>query len=273
MENIYQQKNYHIGFGTYPLQGKQLEDALLCAFDVGYRAIDTAQMYANEADVAQIIQKSEIPQHEFFITTKVQPSNFREEHFIPSVQTSLQKLKTDAVDCLLLHWPPAGGMIESSLQLLQEAYQQGLAKHIGVSNYTSAMMKQAKQMISAPICVNQVEFHPLLNQQKLLQASQETQIPLSAYCPVARGKVFQYHLFDDIAKKHGKTSGQVVLRWILQKGVTLQVMSSNPHNIKANYEIDDFQLSEQEMLAIDELNQVNLRIVNHDIVPWAPEWD
>ncbi len=273
MKNIYQQKNYHIGFGTYPLQGKELEDALLCAFNVGYRAVDTAQMYANESDVARIIKKSGIPQHEFFITTKVQPSNFQAERFISSVQTSLQKLKVDAVDCLLLHWPPDGGMIQSSLELLQEAYQKGLAKHIGVSNYTAAMMKQAQQIVSVPICVNQVEFHPLLNQQKLLQASQETQIPLSAYCPVARGQVFQYSLFDQIAQKHGKSSGQVVLRWILQKGVVTQVMSSNPKNIKLNYQIDDFELSQEDMLTIDELNQVNLRIVDRHLVPWAPEWD
>ncbi len=273
MSHIYKQKNYDRSFGTFPLQGDDLINALTHAIKVGYRSIDTAQMYNNEDAVGAFIANCGMPKNDLLVTTKVHPDNLSEEKFIPSVHASLKKLDMDCVNILLLHWPCTSGDNTISLQLLEECYKQGLAQYIGISNYNSTMMRQCQDIISTPLCCNQIEFHPLLDQNIMLQASAETHIPLTAYCPVARGKVFEYDLFENIGKDIGKTAGQVVLKWILQKGVTLQVMSTNPTNIKNNYALDDFTLSNAQMAEIDTLNSVGYRLVNADLVPWCPEWD
>jgi len=164
---------------------------LNCAIDNGYRAIDTAQMYQNESETGQCIKASGIARDDFLITTKVQPSNFDENLFLPSVELSLKSLQVDSVDVLLLHWPPGSGDIKPSLKLLNAAADEGFARHIGISNYNSKMMRDALHITNHPLVTNQVEFHPLLNQDILLGAAEETGIPLSSYCSVARGAVFK----------------------------------------------------------------------------------
>lgn len=273
MPNIYQQKNYNRSFGTYPLMGKDLEQALKHAIEAGYRSIDTAQMYENEEAVGHFIQQCDIPREQLLITTKVHPDNCNEVNFIPSVKESLNKLALDYVDCLLLHWPCPNGDNTLSLKLLEKCQQMGLSKHIGVSNYTAKMMRQCQEIIDTPIVCNQVEFHPLLNQDILLQTAQETGILLTAYCPVARGEIFKYELFDEMAKELNITPAQVALKWILQKGVTLQVMSTKPTNIHNNYQLEGFSLSDAQMQRIDALTQTGYRIVDENLVPWCPKWD
>lgn len=271
--NLYFQKNHARSFGTYPLKGEVLEDALKCAINVGYRAIDSAQMYGNEADTGSALQSIGCPRSDLCITTKVHPDNYQEEKFIPSVKESLSKLQLDYVDALLLHWPPIGDSITQSLQLLEEAAKQGLTKHIGVSNYTAQMMREAVKVVATPLITNQVEFHPLLDQSILLQAAKETGIPLSSYCSVARGEVFKYPMFTEIGKTYGKSAAQVVLRWILQHGVPVNTMSTKTQNIRANYDVMDFTLSSYDMSKIDHLNKIGYRIVDASKVPWAPKWD
>ena len=259
--NIYFQKTHQRAFGTYPLRGDEALKIIQSAVSVGYRAFDTAQMYQNEAETGEALKMTGIPREEFCITTKVDTANFEEDKFIPSVEQSLKDLRIDQTDVLLLHWPTPGGDIKQSLHLLQRAYDNGLAKNVGVSNYTAQMMRDAKSILEAPIVTNQVEFHPLLNQEKLLAASFETGIPLSSYCSVARGEVFKHALFSEIGAGYGKTAGQVVLRWILQKGVSINTMSRNPDNIKANFEVMDFTLSSIDMNRIDAMNFIDYRIV------------
>lgn len=273
MTHIYNTHNYNRSFGTYPLQGDVLIKALNMAMDVGYRSIDTAQMYENEDTVGDFLKQTTISPDDMFITTKVHPDNFTEQDFIPSVKESLKKLGLDYVNCLLLHWPCPSGDNTVSLQLLEQCQKMGLTQHIGVSNYNSTMMRHCADIIETPLVCNQVEFHPLLNQDIVLHTAQETGIPLTAYCPVARGEVFKYRLFQEIGDAIGKTAGQVVLRWILQKGVTLQVMSTNPENIKNNYHLDDFTLSDAHMAQIDALTATQYRIVDESLVPWCPIWD
>lgn len=135
------------------------------------------------------------------------------------------------------------------------------------------MMRQAVRIVDAPLVTNQVEFHPLLNQDKLLAGANEVGIPLSAYSSVARGEVFKHPEFAEIGKPYGKSAGQVVLRWILQKGVSVNTMSTNPRNIRANFEIMDFTLSHVDVARIEKLTRTNYRIVTEDLVPWAPKWD
>ncbi len=271
--NILYQKNYQRGFGTFPLKGKVLHDAMIAALEIGYRAFDTAQMYQNEADTGAVLDESEVARNDLCITTKVEPCNFNTDAFLKSVETSLRDLKLDYVDVLLLHWPPEDGNVVPSLKLLEEAHQRGLAKNVGVSNYNASMMRIAKQTIEAPVITNQVEFHPLLNQEILLAASIETGIPLSSYCSVARGEIFKYPELAEIGKKYGKSAAQVALRWILQKGVCINTMSTRVENIRANYNIMDFTLGDMDMARIDAKNHANYRIVTSDIAPWAPVWD
>ncbi len=271
--NICFQKTYQRAFGTYPLKGKVLHDAIAAAAEAGYRAFDTAQMYGNEADTGAALAATGLARGEMMITTKVEPGNFAADRFLPSVERSLKDLRIDRADLLLLHWPPIGGDIAPSLRELQKARDRGLAADIGVSNYTAQMMRDAKAIVDAPIATNQVEFHPLLNQDILLAAAAETGIPLSAYSSVARGEVFRHPRFAEIGAAYGKSAGQVVLRWILQKGVSLNTMSTNPANIRANFDIMDFTLSSVDMARIEALTHMGYRIVTADLVPWAPIWD
>ncbi|MFN0115277.1 MAG: aldo/keto reductase, partial [Paracoccaceae bacterium] len=245
--NICFQKTHQRAFGTFPLNGEVLADAIQAAVEVGYRAFDTAQMYGNEADTGAALAACGVARSELCITTKVHPANFTADLFLPSVEASLKALGIDRADILLLHWPPVGEEIAPSLRLLQQARDRGLADHVGVSNYTARMMRDARAILDAPLVTNQVEFHPLLNQDKLLAAATETGIPISSYSSVARGEVFKYPLFGEIGAGYGKTAGQVVLRWILQKGVSLNTMSTKPENIRANFEIMDFTLSSIDM--------------------------
>ena len=271
--NIYFQNTYQRSFGTYPLEGEDANNAISAAAEVGYRSFDTAQMYGNEAETGEALEATGIARDELCVTTKVHPDNFGEDKFMASVEQSLKDLRLDYVDVLLLHWPPIGGDIAPSLKLLQGTYEQGLAKNIGVSNYTIQMMRDAASIINAPIVTNQVEFHPLLNQDKLLAGANEIGIPLSSYSSVARGEVFKHPEFAEIGQGYGKTAGQVVLRWIIQKGVSINTMSTNPENIRKNFDIMDFTLSSVDMARIEKLTHTNYRIVTSDLVPWAPEWD
>jgi 2,5-diketo-D-gluconate reductase B len=271
--NICFQGRNQRAFGTFPLRGKECGDAILSAFEAGYRAIDTAQMYGNEPETGSAIAACGLPRAEICVTTKVHPDNYTAQRFLPSVEQSLKDLRLDHVDVLLLHWPPVGGDIRPSVEMLQKAHDRGLTRNIGVSNYTAKMMREAKTIANAALVTNQVEFHPLLDQGKLLAAATETGIPLSSYSSVARGAVFKYPLFAEIGQGYGKSAAQVVLRWILQKGVSVNTMSTKPENIRANFDVMDFTLSSIDMARIDALNATNYRIVSAGLVPWAPQWD
>ena len=271
--NIYYQHTYQRAFGTYPLTGDVARAAIETAADVGYRAFDTAQMYENEAETGESLAATGIPRDQLCITTKVLPDNFAEDRFIASVEQSLKDLRVDYVDALLVHWPPIGGDIAPSLRLLEDCLKRGLTRNIGVSNYTIAMMRDAAKIVDAPLVTNQVEFHPLLNQDVLLAGSNEVGIPLSSYSSVARGEVFKHPEFTEIGQAYGKNAAQVVLRWIIQKGVSVNTMSTKPDNIRANFEIMDFTLSNVDMARIEALTHTGYRIVTSDLVPWAPEWD
>ena len=157
--------------------------------------------------------------------------------------------------------------------MLQNCLERGLAKHIGVSNFNLIMLAQAIDILDAPIGTNQVEFHALLNQDTLLKGANKLGIALSSYCSIARGEIFKYPTLAEIGMQYHKTAAQVALRWILQKGVSVNTMSTKSENIRANFEIMDFTLSSVDLARINALTQTNYRIVNQELAPWAPEWD
>jgi 2,5-diketo-D-gluconate reductase B len=259
------------GFGTWPLRGGEARAAIESALDVGYRAIDTAQMYENEAEVGAAVSASGLQRKDVCITTKVHPDNFAEGTFLASVETSVKKLGGPP-DVLLLHWPPAGGDVVPGLRLLQQALDRGLVSSIGISNYTIAMMETASKILDAPIAANQVEMHPLIDQSRLLAAASRLGIPVSSYCSIAKGKVMDQPELAEIGAFHGKTAAQVALRWLLQKGINPIAMSTKRRNQEANFDVMDFVLSNVQMARIDALAaRVNARIVTH--TPWVPEWD
>ena len=269
--SIYYERNFQRAFGTFPLTGEVLREAILTATEIGYRAFDTAQMYDNEATTGAALKETGIPRDDLCITTKVHPDNYAEDRFLPSVEQSLADLGVAQVDVLLLHWPPVGGAIAGPLRLLERAQRAGIARHVGVSNFNVAMMREAVRIVDVPLVTNQVEFHPLLNQDRLMAGANEVGIPLSSYSSVALGAIFRHPEFAEIGAANGKSAAQVVLRWILQKGVSLNTMSTKPENIRANYEVMDFVLSHVDMARIDRLTHMGHRIAAD--VPWAPDWD
>jgi 2,5-diketo-D-gluconate reductase B len=269
--SIYFRGTFQRGFGTWPLRGEALHAAIATAAAAGYRAFDTAQMYGNEAETGEALAATGLPREALCITTKVHPDNYGADRFLASVEQSLRDLRVDAVDVLLLHWPPVGGDIAPSLRLLEEALRRGLARHVGVSNYTAAMLREAVRIVDAPLATNQVEFHPLLDQSRLMAAAEEVGVPLSSYASVARGAIFRHPEFAEIGAEHGRTAAQVALRWILQKGVSLNTMSTKPDNIRANFDIMDFTLSHVEMARIDRLTRTGLRVVAGGA--FVPDWD
>lgn len=272
MSILYTQSYSRI-FGTYPLKADEALSAIGHAAEAGYRAFDTAQMYDNEADVGRALKATGVPREELMIQTKVHPANYQPETFLKSVEQSLNDLQVDQVDVLLLHWPPAGGDVVPSVTLLAEAQDRGLTREIGVSNFNIAMLKTATELLDRPLATNQVEFHPLLDQSRLLAGASALGVPLSSYCSVARGAIFKNPAFAEIGEAHGKSAAQVALRWILQKGVAINTMSTKPANIQANFEVMDFVLSNVEMARIDEISKTNYRIVTKEVMSLAPDWD
>ena len=269
-------------FGTFKLQGNDLIQSFKYAFDIGYRIFDTAQWYDNEDVLGKAIKEMGISRSEIFITTKVHPNHYSKNLFMPSVYESLKKLNTDYVDLLLLHWPDKSGDNTDSLNLLQEAYQNGLAKNIGLSNYTISMIKDAIKKLSVMPATNQIEFHPLLDQSKIFSFANSINLNLSSYCSVARGKIFEYEELNTLAKKYNCTTAQISLSWALQKGVAINTMSSKYENIKNNFNILDIYISNEDMNSIDALSKkINYRIVTKELfieqenpmIDCVPEWD
>ena len=271
--NLLFQKNFQRVFGTFPLTGNQLRDSIDTAIDVGYRAFDTAQMYGNERDTGLALRDSRIPRSELCVISKIHPDNYAEADFIKSLELSLSDLQIDQLDVLFLHWPPTHIAFDATLELLEKAYDLNLVKAIGISNFNSQMMDRANSKIQTKVLANQVEFHPLIDQSVLLRKASETEIPLMSYSAIARGKIFEFDILHRIAAEYGKTPAQIVLRWVLQKGVIANSMSTNKKNIEANYNIMDFTLSSIDMARIDALNKNGFRVVTKDKAPWAPDWD
>ena len=261
-----------LGFGTYGMSGQKLRDILVEALQKGFRHIDTAQMYNNEADVGDAIRLSGVPRREIFVTTKVWVGNYGASRFLPSVDESLRKLKTDYIDLLLVHWPRGGEAIAEQVDGLNRAVDTGKVRHIGVSNYNSDLMRASASMSKHPLVTNQVEYHPFLDQTSILNEVAAAESSLMAYCGMAVGRVFQTPLLQDIAVRHQRSVAQIVLRWLIQQPrVVALSRTEKVERIPSNLEIFDFALSDNEMTAIASLRTPGSRIVNPPHL--APLWD
>ena len=260
-----------IGFGTFELEPADAESMVAHALDVGYRHIDTAQMYKNEEAVGRGLKKSGLDREDIFLTTKVWTDQFADGDLQASVRESLKKLDTDYVDLLLLHWPNPDISLKETLGALNEVREQGLARNIGISNFTTTLIEEAVSQSAAPLATNQVEFHPYISQKPVLDKVAEHGMALTAYCPLAQGRVFSEPTLERIGKAHGKNGGQVALRWLIQHGdVVVIPRSSKKAHVTNNFEIFDFELTEEEMREIEALHSEDGRIINPS---FAPEWD
>ena len=260
-----------IGFGTWPLKDEVARDSVAMALDCGFRHVDTAQAYDNEKAVGEGMRASGVAREEIFLVTKVHFDNLSKAKFLPSVRASLGQLKFDRVDLLLIHWPPRDdALFDPAIEALCEAQNLGLTKHVGVSNFTPKLLRRAVKRAKVPLIANQVEFHPLIDQTKLLSAAKELSLTLEAYCVLGRGKVLGQPVIQQIAERRGLSEAAVILRWVMQKGVIPLVQTTKRRNAEGNLTALDFTLSELEMNAISPLTKANQRFIAGG--SWAPDW-
>lgn len=259
-----------VGFGSMRLKEDAGREAILSAIRAGYRHIDTAAFYGNEKEVGDAIKASGVKREDLFVTTKVRDNNLKADDFARSVDNSLKLLDMPQVDLLLIHWPNAQVPQAESIGALNKAKRDGLAKHIGVANYTVALLKEAHALTKEPLVTNQIEVHPFLDQTKVIEASRGHGMSITAYCPIARGRVPGNPVLERIAKAHGKTASQVSLRWLVQQGLIVIPGSGKPERQKENFDVLDFSLRPAEMSEIATLKKPDGRVVNP---PQAPKWD
>jgi diketogulonate reductase-like aldo/keto reductase len=261
-----------LGFGTWELRGRHAQAMVETALELGYRHLDTAQMYGNEAEVGAAIRAVGLPRAEIFVTTKVWPDRFRAGDLERSAEESLARLGLDAIDLLLLHWPNPNVPLAETLAALERVAARGIARHLGVSNFTVALLDEALALAARPLVCNQVEYHARLDQSALLARVRGVGMALTAYCPLARGKLVLDPVLQRIGARHRKSAGQVALRWLVQQdGVVAIPRSGKPEHARANFAIFDFALSAEEMAEIDRLAQGRGRVV--DLPGLAPDWD
>ena len=256
-----------LGFGTWQIEGPECQEAVEDALAIGYRHIDTARAYGNEAEVGRGIAAAGIPRNEFFLTTKIWREEYAPGDLQRAAEDSLKNLQVDCLD-LLLHWPNLDFPLEETLGALAGLRDEGLILHLGVSNFPAGMLREALGV--APIFADQVEFHPFLSQDALVELAAEKDFMVAAYSPLARGKVPSDETLRNIAEEHGRTAGQVALRWLLDKPQVCALPKASSHERRVeNFEVFDIELTDEDRAAIDALPKGE-RIIDPG---WAPDWD
>ena len=251
-----------LGFGTSPLTGGLSADTVLAALKAGYRHIDTARKYGTERAVGEALRVSGLSRKDIFLTTKVSHENLRAGDFAKSVDESLTALGVDYIDLLLIHWPNPEIALTETMPALAKAKRQGLARHIGVANFNIALLDQAIDLCPEPLVALQAEYHPFLDQSKLLAAVRRHRLAFIAYCPLARGRLFGDPVLADIAAQRGRSVAQIALRWLLQQNVAAIPFSSKPQRIADNFNVLDFTLDDDEMKRIAALKRSDGRVAN-----------
>jgi diketogulonate reductase-like aldo/keto reductase len=260
-----------LGLGTFRSEGEVCVQAVSTAIRVGYRHIDTARMYGNESEVGEGIRTSGVPRDQLFVTTKVWFEDIADGDLQRSAEASLKRLGLDAVDLLLIHWPNRSVPLESSIKGLCDAKRRGLARHIGVSNHPVALLDKAVALATEPLVANQCEYHPTLDQSKVIAACRRHGMAFTSYTPLGKGRDTESPVVLEIARKHGRAPSQIVLRWhVQQPGVAAIPKSSDPGRIAENFGIWDFTLSDDEMARISGMARPDARVVNP---AFAPDWD
>jgi 2,5-diketo-D-gluconate reductase B len=259
-----------LGLGTMTLKEAVCVEIVVAALRQGYRSLDTAQMYGNESWVGEGLRASGIAREEIFVTTKVWHDRLGAGDLEKSVEESLERLKLSAIDLLLVHWPNAAVPLAKTMGAMSRVKRSGLTRHIGVANFTVALLDEAVRVCEEPIVTNQIELHPFLDQTKVLAACRRHGVSVTAYCPIARGKVAGNAVLERIGKAHGKTIGQVSLRYVVQRGAIPIPRTSKVERLVENMAIFDFALSAPEMAELAALARPDGRVVDP---PFHPAWD
>jgi 2,5-diketo-D-gluconate reductase B len=250
-----------LGFSPYSMPRSDMLRMIPAALNAGFRHIDTAQIYRNEAEVAECVGASGLNRQDVFPTTKVWVANYPARTFAASVNDSLRKLRTDYIDLLLLHWPSNAAPLAEQIEGLNTAVRAGKVRHIGASNFNRALMTEAVSLSATPIVINQFEYHPYLKQALLIDECRRLGISVTAYCGMGVGRVFSDPVLKEIARAHGRSVAQVVLRWpVQQEDVVALSRTTNPMRVASNLQVFDFALTAAEMAAIHGLAQADSRI-------------
>lgn len=249
-----------LGFGTYRLQGSAGTRAVREAIDAGYRHFDTAAMYGNHKAVGRALAESGVDCGELFVTTKVWSDSLRAAQASAACEKALKELGAEYLDLYLIHWPNADVPLAETLGVLARLQDEGKIRNFGISNFTIRLVDEAVSASPAPIAINQVEYHALLNQERLRAHCEKKSIVLTAYCPLGRGKLTTDPTLAAIGETRGKTAAQVALRWLIQKGICAIPKSGARERIRSNFEVFDFQLSAGEMGRVDALSSNDRQI-------------
>jgi diketogulonate reductase-like aldo/keto reductase len=242
-----------IGIGTFELRGRLCARIVEQALRLGYRHIDTAEMYENEREVGEGLHASGVRREEVFVVTKVWPAHFSPPELERAAKDSLSRLRLSEVDLLLLHWPSTRIPLSETIGALCKVKRAGLTRHIGVSNFTGAILDEAVKLSTEPLVCNQIEIHPFLDQSVTIAASRACGMTVVAYSPIAKGAARNDAVLARIGKAHGKTAAQVSLRFLLQQDLVVIPRTSKVERLAENFEVFDFELSAEEMAEIGKL--------------------
>jgi 2,5-diketo-D-gluconate reductase B len=261
-----------VGLGTWDLRGRTCARMVEEALRLGYRHVDTAELYDNEYEIGEGLRSSGVAREEVFVTTKVWPSHFAARELERAAKESLTRLKLAHVDLLLLHWPNPQIALRETIGALCKVKRAGLARHIGVSNFTVALIEEAVGLADEPLVCDQIEVHPFIDQSKVIAACARHGMAVVAYSPVARGGVKRDKVLAKIAAAHDKTAAQVALRFLVQQGIVVIPRTSRVERLKENLAIFDFALGKAEMAEIARLAHRDGRIVDYAF-SGSPKWD
>lgn len=259
-----------IGLGTWELRGRTCARIVEQALRLGYRHIDTAQVYENEREVGEGLRASGVRRDEIFVTTKVWTTHFAPNDLERSAKESLARLRLTEIDLLLLHWPNPQVPLAETLGALANARRQGLCRHIGVSNFTVALVDEAAAACPEPLVCNQVEYHPYLDQTKVRAACARHGMALVAYSPIAKGRVRNDEILARIGAHYRKTAAQICLRWLVQQDVAAIPRTSKLERLSENLDVFDFMLSDDDMAEISAMGSAGARLTDYG---FAPKWD
>jgi diketogulonate reductase-like aldo/keto reductase len=258
-----------VGLGTWMLRGRECARQVEQALRIGYRHVDTAQMYDNERAVGEGVRASG-RRGEVVVTTKVAPNHLAPHDLERTTKESLAHLRLDVIDLLLIHWPNPRVPLAETLGAMAKLKHEGYVRQIGVSNFTVALLEEANRVSPEPLVCNQIECHPYLDQSKVIAACKKHGMAVVAYSPIARGNAQGDAVLAAIGKAHGKSAAQVCLRYLVQQGIVVIPRTSKVERLEENIALFDFALSDAEMLAIRKLSGRNSRIVDWS---WSPNWD
>ncbi len=243
-----------LGLGTYRLTGEACVGAVSLALSMGYRHIDTAQMYGNEAEVGRGVEASGVDRGDLFVTTKVWPSDFAHDRVIQKTRESLKRLRTEHVDLLLMHWPPDGVPLGETLGAMRGLQEEGAVRHVGVSNFSPSLVEEASEHVD--VFCNQVEYHAYRRQEPLLDQARARDYLLVAYRPLSRGGVERDATLREIGRAHGKTAAQVALRWLVQQEKVAAIpKATGEEHLRSNLDVFDFRLTQEEMDRVSALGR------------------